>query len=250
MGDGESSLAGRTALVTGGSKRLGRAIALGLGRQGADVAIHFLMSKSQADAVAKELESLGRRAWTVRADLADGEQTDRLWTRAVELAGPIDILINNASIFPAGGILDFSPAELERNIRINAMGPLQLCRALARQDRPGDIVNLLDARMADRDPAHAAYHLSKRMLLSITQMLALELAPAVKVNAVAPGLILPPPGQDEEYLERLASTNPLNRWGTPEEVAAAVCFLVRSDFVTGQVLFIDGGRNLKGGTRD
>jgi hypothetical protein len=166
--------------------------------------------------------------------------------KAVKLAGPIDILVNNASIFPQSGIMDFSPADLAENVQIHAMAPLQLCRDLAAQGRAGDIVNMLDCRITDYDAEHAAYHLSKRMLFSMTRMLAIELAPGIKVNAVAPGLIIPPPGCDESFLERNASTNPLGRWGTVEQIADAVCFLVRSDFVTGQVIFVDGGRNLKG----
>ena len=242
----ELVLAGRKALVTGAARRIGRAIALSLAAGGADVVVHYRTSSKEAEATAGEIQSLGRRAWTLRGDLADAGQAEALVARAIELAGPIDILINNASIIPRGGIMDLSPADLAENIQVHAMAPLQLSRALAAQGPAGDIVNMLDCRVAECGAACAAYHLSKRMLLAVTRMLALELAPKIKVNAVAPGLILPPPGQDESYLKRHASTNPLGRWGTVEDVAEAACFLVRSEFITGQVIFVDGGRNLKG----
>lgn len=246
MGEQELQLSGRTALVTGGARRIGKAIALGLAAGGADVVVHYGESADEAQRTVEQLESLGRRAWTVQANLADPEQARTLLGDAADRAGPIDILVNNASIFLPDGIMSFRPEDLAENVQIHAMAPLLLCRGLAAQGRAGDIVNMLDCRITDYDAGHAAYHLSKRMLFSMTRMLALELAPGIKVNAVAPGLILPPGGEDESFLQRNASTNPLNRWGTVEQVADAVCFLVRSDFVTGQVIFVDGGRNLKG----
>ena len=126
------------------------------------------------------------------------------------------------------------------------MAPLELTRCLAAQGRDGAVVNLLDARVGDYDRQHAAYHLSKRLLAALTRRMAIEFAPRLRVNAVAPGLILPPDGEDEGHFDRLASTNPLQRRGCPEAVAEAVLFLLRSDFVTGQVLFVDGGRHLRG----
>ena len=242
----EKSLSGRTALVTGAAKRLGRATALALAGAGADVIVHYRRSAAEAEAAAAEIRGAGRQAWTIAADLADPQQVDSLMQRAIDAAGGVDILINNASIFPQGRLGEVSPGDLQASIQVNATAPLQLCRAFAAGGRGGDIVNFLDCRIADYDRAHAAYHLSKRMLFDITRMLALELAPDVKVNAVAPGLILPPSGEDEAYLARLAHTNPLHRCGDPEEVARAVVFLVRSRFITGQVIFIDGGRHLKG----
>ncbi|MFW6158915.1 MAG: SDR family oxidoreductase, partial [Planctomycetota bacterium] len=116
------------------------------------------------------------------------------------------------------------------------------------QGRDGAIVNFLDTRVVAYDREHVAYHLSKRMLFSLTRMMALEFAPAVRVNAVAPGLILPPPGRDRAYLERLKSSNPLNRVGTLGQVTEAVLFLLGNEFVTGQVVFVDGGQHMNGRT--
>jgi len=241
-----ANLAGRTALVTGAAKRLGRATALALAREGADVVVHYGRSGAEAEAAAEEIRRLGRRAWTVRADLSDPAQAAGLVAGACEQAGPLDILVNSASIFPDGRLTDVSAEELALNVQVNAMAPLALGRAFAAQGRRGDIVNFLDARITDYDRDHAAYHLSKRMLADLTRMMALEFAPAVTVNAVAPGLILPPAGEDESYLDRLASTNPLGRHGDAEDVTRAVLFLLASDFVTGQVIFVDGGRHMRG----
>jgi pteridine reductase len=242
----ELPLSGRTALVTGAAKRLGRATALALARAGADMIVHYRSSTAEAEAAAAEIRSAGRRAWAIRADLAEPAEAERLMQQALQAAGAVDILVNSASIFPKDTVLDFALESLARNVQVNAAAPLQLCRAFAAQHRPGHIVNFLDSRIVDYDATHAAYHLSKRMLFTLTRMLALELAPEIRVNAVAPGLILPPPGEDDGYLAAQAHTNPLNRHGSAEDITDAVLFLVRSRFLTGQVLFVDGGRHMKG----
>jgi hypothetical protein len=240
-------LSGRTALVTGSARRLGRAIALALAGEGADVAVHYGSSSAEAQEVAGRIDHLGRRSALVEADLADPQQAAGLLDEASKRIGrPIDLLVNNASLFPSDGLMDFPRQALAENVQVNAFAPLQLCRAMAEKGVEGDIINLLDSRYVDADTGHVSYHLSKRMLHAITRLLAMELAPAIKVNAIAPGLILPPPGEDEQYLERLAHTNPLHRHGSADEISAAALFLVRSEFITGQVLFVDGGRHMKG----
>lgn len=246
MAKGTTPLNAKTALVTGASKRLGAAMALALARYGVNVVVHYRSSASEAEQVAADVRGLGPEAWTCPADLAHGEEAVRLFSQARDLAGPIDFLINNAGIFAAGGLTEFTPEELHANVDVNAMAPLLLGREFAGQGREGVIVNFLDARVVDYDWSHVAYHLSKRMLFSLTRMMAMEFAPRVRVNAVAPGLILPPEGEDAAYLERMASTNPLNRHGDPGHVTEAVLFLLGNDFVTGQVVFVDGGRHLKG----
>jgi len=246
LGRAKSPLAGKIALVTGAGVRLGRAVALALAEEGANVIVHFSASAAEAEATARAIRRFRRKAWTVRADLADPAQAEGLLPMAARAAGPVDYLVNSASIFAASRLADFTAAELQANVQVNALSPLLLARALAAQQREAAVVNLLDARIADYDREHAAYHLSKRMLHSLTKMMALEFAPRVRVNAVAPGLILPPPGKDEAWLRKLSHTNPLRRIGSPEGVAAAVLFLLRSDFVTGQVIYVDGGRHLRG----
>ena len=211
-----------------------------------NVVLHYRTAVDEAEKLAGDVRAKGLRATPIQADLADPVQAADLIDRAVELVGPIHALVNNASVFPESGLLDFTEGELEENVRINAYAPLVLSRAFAEQGRGGCIVNMLDSRIVDYDRKHVAYHLSKRMLFSITRMLAVELAPAVRVNAVAPGLVLPPTDGDEAYLEGLKHTNPLGRYGHGEDVAEAALFLLGSDFITGQVIFVDGGRHMKG----
>jgi hypothetical protein len=192
------------------------------------------------------LRDKGVKAWTAQAGLNDPAQARALFDEATRLSGGIDFVVNSASVFPESTLAHFTSDELHHVINVNALAPLMLGRALKESNRPGAIVNLLDCMIADFDRKHVAYHLSKRMLYSLTRMMAVEFAPAVRANGVAPGLVLPPAGKGEEYLASLASTNPLNRYGSAEDVAAAVLFLLKSDFVTGQVIFVDGGRNLRG----
>ena len=246
MKDAENRLEGKTALVTGAARRIGRAISLALARHGVHLVIHYHRSVREAESLLRDIQGLGVKGWLVKADLGDPKQVETLFERAVGEAGPIDILINNASIWPKETLWEVSDQSLRTAMRIHALAPLVLSRDLAKQNRPGQIVNLLDTRVTGYDKTHTAYHLSKRSLLTLTGMLALELAPAVTVNAIAPGLILPPEGQDETYLQNLSHTNPMNRYGGPEDVTEAVIFLLRSRFITGQILYIDGGFHMKG----
>ena len=246
MAGSPDPLRGRTALVTGGARRLGRATALALAEAGVHVGVHYLASGAEAEETAAAIRAHGVRAVALPADLGQPATLESFFGRAVEALGPIDILINNASIFPAARLTEVSVDEIERNLRVNALGPFVLARALAAQQRPASVVNFLDTRVLDYDAKHVAYHLSKRMLFDLTRMMALEFAPAVRVNGVAPGLILPPRGEDEAYLARLAHTNPLQRYGGPDDVVAAVLFLLRSPFITGQIIYIDGGRHMRG----
>lgn len=246
MGSHRFALAGRTALVTGAGKRIGRAVALALAEAGAGVVVHYGRSSREAEQTAEAIREKGVEAWTLQADLSDPAEAEGLFARAVEAAGPIELLVNGASIFPTSQLATFSVEELSRNMQINAMAPLQIGRAFAAQGREGAIVNFLDSRIMDYDEEHAAYHVSKRALFTLTRMMAREFAPTIRVNAVAPGLILPPDDKPEGFFERLADTNLLERVGTVGGVVDAVLFLLRAAFVTGEVLFVDGGRRLRG----
>jgi len=235
----------KTLLVTGGAKRIGRGIALAAAALGYDVAVHYRTGKAAATETAEAIRALGQRAVTVAGDLAVPESADAVAKEAIAALGPLTLLVNNASIFRTSTLMAFDLAELDSEIRVNAFSPLVLSRAFAAKAPPGAaVVNLLDSRMNAYDQTHVAYHLSKRMLYDITRMLALELAPDVRVNGVAPGLILPPAGEDADYLERNRKENPLHRHGSVAEIADAVMFLAESPFITGQVIFVDGGRHL------
>lgn len=241
----ERRLEGKSALVTGAARRIGRAISLALAREGASVAVHYSSSEREISKLVAEIEGLGAQAIALRAELSDPAELAGLVDRAHEALGTIEILVNNASIFPSDTLETVELDSLERNLEINAWAPLVLTRAFAAQTEHGHVVNLLDSRVAGFDHTHAAYILSKHVLSAITRTAALELAPGIAVNGIAPGLILPPAGKDEEYIDRLAQTVPLKRRGAPEDIAAAAVFLVTSEFVTGETIYVDGGRHLK-----
>jgi len=246
MKDRDISLAGRTALVTGAARRLGRTMAVALAGQGAGVVVHHNRSEPEAVAVCEEIRRLGGSVWRVQGDLADMQQAEQVFREAAAQAGRIDILINNASTFESDTIWDATEESILTNLRIHALSPLTLARQMAGQEAEGQIVNLLDTRVTVYDRDHASYHISKRVLATLTRMLAMELAPRITVNAIGPGLVLPPLGQDESYLEKLASTPPLKCHGQPQDVADAMVFLLRSRFITGQILYVDGGYHMKG----
>lgn len=244
--DSQVSLDGKTALVTGAARRLGRAMTLALAERGARVVVHHNRSEAEAASLCDEIRKSGGSAHAIQADLVDASSVTRLFQEAVRQSGVIDILINNASVYERDTLWNMTEESVLLNLRIHALAPLTLAREMARQGGPGHIINLLDTRVTVYDRDHASYHVSKRVLLTLTRMLALELAPKIAVNAIAPGLILPPAGEDETYLQKLAQANPLNRYGGPEDVVDAMLFLLGSRFVTGQILFIDGGYHMKG----
>ena len=240
------SIEGQTALVTGGARRIGRAIVLALAEAGVPLVIHYHRSDGAAEATAAEAREQGVNAVTFSANLSAPGAGEVMFDQATAAVGPIDILVNNASTFVRSDLTSCSEEELNANIRLHAVTPLMLARRLAAPGRPGSIINLLDTRVARPDPAYAAYSLSKRMLADLTAMLALELAPAIRVNGVAPGPILPPEGADATTMEARVRALPLERSGDPEDIAAAVLFLLRSSFITGQTVYVDGGSHLKG----
>lgn len=239
-------LFGKTALITGGAKRIGKAIAFALASNGVNIVIHYKSSEKEVETVVKEIEKLGVKSWFIQADLSISSEAENLIQNIRKEFGDINILVNNASIFDKSKLTDFSLDILMKNIQINALAPLLLARSFAMQGIGGNIINLLDTRIIEYDKEHTAYHLSKRMLFSMTKIMALEFAPLIRVNAIAPGLILPPPGQDASYLEKLSVTNPLKKVGSPDDINSAVLFLLNNDFITGQVIFVDGGYHLKG----
>jgi NAD(P)-dependent dehydrogenase (short-subunit alcohol dehydrogenase family) len=236
---------GKIALVTGASRRIGRAIAIALAEEGVHIVAHDRRAlEPETIKVCDEVIDCGAKSWRVIADLEKPEEYETLIVRALKTAGALDILINNASLFLPSTLMDVGFGDLTRHMQVNAWAPFVLSREFARLAGRGKIVNLLDTKIIGYDRAHVAYILSKHMLSVLTRMCALEFAPGITVNGVAPGLILPPLGKDENYLEQLARSVPLKRHGGPEDVAKAVVYLLTSDFVTGQVIFVDGGRHL------
>jgi pteridine reductase len=237
-------LSGRVALVTGGAARLGRAIALGLAARGADLALHYNTSEDAANRTAEAIRALGRRCVLIGADLRQPDSAGKLFDTAGAMYGRTDILINSAAVFARGTLEKTSPDLWDKTLAVNLRAPFFLSQAFAAQTENGDIIFLTDSRSRRPTAEYLAYTLTKSALITLTRSLAKSLAPRIRVNAVAPGAILPPPGEGEEYLQRLVPRIPLNRPGTPEDIVHGVVYLLEASFVTGEVLYIDGGEYL------
>ncbi len=240
----EQPLRGRNALITGAARRIGREIALTLAAHGANIALHYRNAEKEARELRLEVQRCGVECWLFKADFQERDGYEELMKAAFDKTGGVDFLVNSASIFPQNTLHDISWEDLVSVLQINTWAPFCLCRSFAKKTGKGVIVNLLDARTGGIDLKHVAYLLSKQALETLTRFMALEFAPGIRVNGIAPGLILPPPGEDERYLERLVHTVPLKRHGNEGNVADAVLFLIKNDFITGQVIYIDGGRNI------
>lgn len=238
-----TELKGKTALVTGSAKRIGREIALELGDEGVNIIIHYLNSDEDAGSLSAELKKKGVKSWLLQVDFSKGGY-EGFVERAVKLAGNIDILVNNASIFPRNDLFEATFDGLMENMKVNAWAPFALIRDFARIMRRGRIVNMLDSRVSGYDWTHVEYILSKHVFSELTRMSAVQFAPDITVNGINPGLILPPPGKDESFLKKMDRTVPLKRHGSAKEIAEAVKYLLKSEFLTGTVIDVDGGRHV------
>ncbi len=232
------------ALVTGGARRIGAAIALALAQHGYDVALHFHTSVEPAQRTAKEITGLGRRCRVFRCDLNDHDETAALIPSVREQFPRLNVLVNNASVFEPATLRATGRDLFERHFNIHFRAPFFLTQAFAEGCSAGQVINILDTRVRASDPRHAAYTLSKKALLELTRMAARELGPAIRVNGVAPGMILPPPGGVVDELERRSAGLPLKRIGDTANVVAAVLFLIDNPFVTGECVYVDGGEHL------
>jgi NAD(P)-dependent dehydrogenase (short-subunit alcohol dehydrogenase family) len=237
----------RVALVTGGAKRIGRAIALMLGEAGWDVAVHYHASRQEADAVVAEIKSKGRRAVALEADLMREDEVASLVGRAREALGPLGCLVNNASLFERDEALSATRESWDRHIETNLRAPFVLMQGFARQlqaDASGAIVNILDERVWSLTPHFTSYTLAKAGLWTLTRTMALALAPRIRVNGIGPGPTLPSPRQSEEQFRRQLEAMPLGRGTAPEEIAQAVKFILSAPAMTGQMIALDGGQHL------
>lgn len=245
----------KVALVTGGARRIGRSIALGLAQRGWDVAVHYRHSADDALATVREIEALGRRAAALRCDLANEEEVKILLARAADALkiARIQCVVNNASLFEHDSAADFSLARLDAHMHTNLAAPILLAQGLHDATPAGTqavVINLLDQKLFNLNPDFLSYTLSKAALHSATTMLAQALAPKVRVVGVAPGITLVSGDQTAEGFEKAHRVTPLGRSSTPDDIAATVCFVAESPAITGTTLVVDGGQHLMPLQRD
>ncbi len=241
-------LTGRTALVTGGARRLGRHLARALADQGSDIVLHYNQSDFEAHATAEELKNRGVKVILVQTDLADSFMAEDLVYRAAEaMEKPIDILVNNASQFGHGSAQSTSINTWDDFQNVNLRAPFimsqTMCEMLGDEGR-GDVINLNDFRSLRAASEDFAYNMSKWGLHGLTRNLALALAPKLRVNELALGAVIPPGPSSGEYKHTTREEIPIGRFVTPEEVCSAMLFLLANKAFTGQILSLDGGQNL------
>jgi NAD(P)-dependent dehydrogenase (short-subunit alcohol dehydrogenase family) len=248
------SLPARTVLVTGSAKRLGREIALALAQAGWQIAVHYRGSQDEAMQTVADCEQLGVSAAPFDADLADEAAVRALLPRVIAHFGQVDAVVNSAALFEHDSAASFGYAALEKHLRANTGAPIVLAQALHAhvQERAGDgvVVNLLDQKLWNQNPDFLSYTLSKAALEAANTMLALALAPDVRVVGVAPGLTLTSDYLTPEKFEALHRLAPLGRSSTAEDVAGAVKFALENRAITGTTLLVDGGQHLQRFTRD
>ena len=237
----------RVALVTGGAKRIGRTLVLELARDGWAVAVHHHSSAAEAAALVAEIVQAGGRAVALAADLARETESAALVPRAADALGPLTCLVNNASVFEMDKIETMTRESWDRHIETNLRAPLVLSQAFARQlpeHAEGNIVNLLDQRVWKLTPYFLSYTVAKSGLWTLTQTLALALAPRIRVNGIGPGPTLPSARQTVEQFRQQQLAVPLRHGPTPEEIAAALRFILAAPSMTGQMIALDGGEHL------
>lgn len=240
-------LSGRVALVTGGAVRVGRAISLGLAAAGVDVFIHYNRSAGPAEETAAEVEELGVRAAIGSGNLSDPSLAGELIDQAVSALGSVSVLINSASGFPEDTVRDVDLAGWRRTQDLTLTAPVFLTQAFAAAlpaDQQGAVVNVTDMKTARPYRRRFSYVVAKGGVDAFTRAAAVALGPQIRVNAVALGVILPPPGEGPEYAERLAADLPLARVGGTDPVVETVLYLASNDFVTGEIVRVDGGGHL------
>jgi NAD(P)-dependent dehydrogenase (short-subunit alcohol dehydrogenase family) len=240
------SISDKVALITGGAARVGRAITLGLAQAGANVAVHYHTSGNAVQETVSRAQAMDVEAQAFQADLADPAATRALAAEVQARFGGVDILVHAASPFVRASLVETTLETWRHVMGVLAESFMLLTQALtpgmiARGE--GAIVAILDRGVFDPWPKYLAHGAGKSALWALARSLAVELAPQVRVNGVVPGPVLPPPGFPQAQMQRLAKGTLLGRWGSPQDVAEAVLYLVRADYVTGEVLFVDGGEH-------
>jgi NAD(P)-dependent dehydrogenase (short-subunit alcohol dehydrogenase family) len=242
MSDGKK-MCGKVALVTGAGKRLGRAVALRLAEEGADVAVHYRESQKEADEVVGEIEKLGRKSVAFRADLGSIDEIRKLLLEIGNELGRLDLLVNSAANFLPGSVISTTEEIWDASLDTNVKAPFFCAQAAAPMLRrsKGSIVNFADTGGLLGWSGYVSHSISKAGVVMLTKCLAKALAPDVRVNAIAPGTITMP-GDPPEWEEEFVKLAPLRRTGRPSDIADAVIYLATAEFMTGHTLVVDGGR--------
>jgi len=236
-----------TVLVTGGARRIGRAIALDLATHGFTVAIHCDRSREEAEELSSTIAKGGGRAYILQADLTESTQARSLIEKARDVLGPVHLLVNNASVFEEDSLADFSEEIWDRHFALHVKAPAILAQEFARalpQDREGLIVNMIDQRVWRPTPRHFSYTLSKAALWMATRTMAQALAPRIRVNAIGPGPTLPDMDEDEADFQRQTDALLLRRGPDLAEFGATIRYLWEAPSITGQMIALDGGKHL------
>lgn len=236
----------QTALITGASKRIGKAISIHLASLGWNIALHYNSSAKSAKQLKQELGKQFPKSQFVifQANLMDETQVQQLLPEVLTNFPSIDLLINNASIFEPSELKKTTYDLLQQQMMVNFQAPFLLCRDFANSSQKGLIINIVDTRITTNEPNYSAYSLSKKTLWELTKMAALEFAPHVRVNAIAPGITLPPEGKNEAYLLALAKKTPLKSPGGIDSILQSIDYIIKNKQLTGQLLFCNSGEHL------
>ena len=235
------------ALITGAGRRIGREIALDLAKCGWAIGVHYNTSRDEALGVVDEITSFGSDAFALTADLSKYEDVEKLIPQCLDLSGPPTCLINNASLFESDRLRDLTEKSWNLHMDINLKAPMFLSQAFAKHlpsSGRGNIINIIDQKVNNLTPYFFSYTISKSALWTATQTMAQDLAPNIRVNAIAPGPVLQSIHQTPEQFEKQCQSTPLKKGTSPQEIAQAVRFILQSDAMTGQLITLDGGQHL------
>ena len=236
----------KVALITGSAKRLGNSISMHLATLGWDLALHYYTSNKAVKELQGDLQKLhpSQKFVLFKSNLQNENAVQTLIREVTGVFSRLDLLINNASVFEASSIKETSFDLLDRQMTINFRAPFLLILEFAQLTKEGVIINMVDTRITNNKSNFAAYSLSKKALWELTKMAALEFAPDIRVNAIAPGISLPPEDRDESYIWNLAKKIPMQKPGGVEPILKSIDYILENDHLTGQLLFCDGGENL------
>ena len=235
----------KSALITGSAKRIGKAIAIHLAENGFDIALHYNTSKAEAEDTAKEIKAKGQNCVLFKYDLSNIKDISSLISKVKQSFPSLSLLINNASIFEKKTFIETDIDFFDNNFNINFKAPFFLSQSFAKSVKEGHIINLLDTNITRDCTEYFAYNLSKKMLSEFTKMAAAEIAPDIRINAIALGRIIPPLNKEREYLGHSMDSVPLKKWGSIQNVIQSIDFLLKNDYLTGQCIFVGGGDHLR-----